>query len=72
MIHPSIDIPDHWTPDQVDAAVELLELVLIDMWEQYELVLMQLRQHPGRVADDGFDEARQNCLEHDPDDEIPF
>jgi len=72
MIHPRIDIPDHWTPDQVDAAVELLELVLIDMWEQYELVLMQLRQHDGRDDDGDLDVACRERIEHDPDDDIPF
>lgn len=68
MTHTRIPIPDHWTPDQVEAAIELLELVLIDMWEQYELVLMQLRQNPGR----GADHDRDDRHEHDPSDDISF
>lgn len=66
-----IPIPDHWTPDQVEAAIELLELVLIDMWEQYELVLMQLKQGHGPSLD-GDDDERPAGLEHDPDGDNPF
>ena len=68
MNHARIPIPEHWTPDQVEAAVELLEIVLIDMWEQYELVLTQLRQHHGS----GLEDDRLAGLEHLADDDIPF
>lgn len=65
-----IPIPDHWTPDQVEAAIELLELVLIDIWEQYELVLMQLKQCHGPGLDG--DDDRSAPTEHDPDQDSPF
>jgi len=68
MIQLRIPIPDHWTPEQVEAAVELLEIVLIDMWEQYELVLMQLDQRHGLDLDD----ERPAELDHDTDVDIPF
>ena len=49
-----VSLPNHWTTAQTEAAIGVLELVLIDMWQQYEAVLYQLRQHQagGDIDDD--------------------
>ena len=70
-----VTLPDHWTPAQTDAAIELLELVLIDMWQQYEAVLWQLRLHQAGL-EPGYDEFQPpEELDHGLDigeHEIPF
>ena len=62
----SVQIPDHWSPEQALAVWELLDEVTRRVWECYEVKLIELIQ-----ADLGQDDDSQLDL-FDPDDTIPF
>lgn len=62
-----IVVPDHWTPEQAEACLDLLHLLSDAVWDQYEDVLV-----PGLIR--GLDEPPDDAgYVGDPDaDDIPF
>jgi hypothetical protein len=67
-----IPLPEHWTPAQAEAAIELLELALLDIWEQYDHAIAQLRHRYGLALDDDHEQEPRESTGRDPDDDISF
>ena len=64
----SIEVPDHWTPEQAEACLDMLHLLSDALWDQYEDVLV-----PGIIQklDEPPDDAAY-VGDPDADDDIPF
>lgn len=67
-----IVLPEHWTPAQAEAAIELLELVMLDLWQQLDLAVAQLKRRYDLHLDEDYELERCGRLDHDSDDDIPF
>ncbi len=62
----TLQIPQHWSPEQALAVWELLDEIVRLVWDRYELQLLELIR-PELYGDDS------NQLDlFDPDDTIPF
>ena len=64
----TVQIPDHWSPEQALAVWELLDAVTRRVWERYEVQLVELIE-----TDLDLDQGDDPQLDlFDPDDTIPF
>ena len=62
----SVQIPDHWSPEQALAVWELLDAVTRRVWECYEVKRIEL-------IETDLDQGDDPQLDlFDPDDTIPF
>ena len=60
-----IVVPDHWTPQQAEACLDLLHLLADAVWDQYEQVLVpglsgELDEMPDDAEDVGDHEASRD------------
>ena len=65
----TIEVPDHWSPEQALAVWELLNEVADRIWTRYERPLLELIRAD---LEHEHDENRYQLDLFDPDDSIPF
>ncbi len=65
----SVQVPDHWSPEQALAVYELLNEVADRVWDRYERSLIRLIQADLQHE---HDEREQQFDLFDPDDPILF
>ena len=57
----AIVVPDHWTPEQAEACLDLLHLLAEAVWDQYEDVIVPgLNEELDEPPDDARDAGDPN------------
>ena len=64
----TIEIPDHWSPEQALAVWELLNEVADRIWTRYERPLVELIR--AELEHEHYDHNQPDLF--DPDDSMPF
>ncbi len=62
----TLEIPDHWTPEQALAVFELLKDLMDSVWNRYELTLIEM------LAGELYQDDTSQLDLFDFDDSVPF